>query len=393
MDRPSVAVVLAGGTGTRLYPASRADRPKQFLALGGDRSLLVRAVERARVADRRVALTSPRHADRTREHLQEAGFAVREWGDDGGAAEGDGSDGNDARDPESHDPPVEVLVEPEPKDTGPALVYAAARIRADADGSAAEPVLLCLPSDHSVDGDFESVARHALRVAAETRGLVTVGIEPTRPATGYGYIEPWREEDGYAPVRSFHEKPDRERARELIDAGCLWNAGTFAWTPSALLRAAVGTRLEPLVEAAGGPADEDERGSGNTHEGERPAGLDAALRSAYAAVDPVSVDYAVLERTDDAFVVEAPGIRWDDLGTWDALGRVLDPEDGNAVLGEALALDAEDNVIATEDAHVTAIGVEGLVVAAYDDRVLVVPAEEAGRVREAVDLLRDRDLF
>ncbi len=152
MDRPLVALIMAGGTGTRLYPASRSDRPKQFLPLLGDDSLLSQTVSRAGFTDERFVCTSEEHADLVREHAPEAG----------------------------------ILVEPESKDTGPALVYATHRIREQV----GDCVLLCLPSDHHIAGDFETTARRAASVAVETEGVVTVGIEPDRSATEYGYIEP-----------------------------------------------------------------------------------------------------------------------------------------------------------------------------------------------------------
>ncbi len=361
MDRPIVAVVAAGGTGTRLYPASRSDRPKQFLPFGGDRSLLARTIDRASFADRRVVVAGPDHAGRAREHA----------------------------------PDADLLVEPEARDTGPALVYAAAHVRDQYPDD--EPVVVCLPSDHRIDGPFASVARKAARVAVETRGLVTVGIDPTRPATGYGYVTPGREEDSYAPVEQFHEKPDADTARDLIDRGARWNAGIFAWLPGALLDEARRSPLAGLVEAV--DDGDPERG--------------------YRTVESVSIDYAVLERADHAFVVPAPpALEWDDMGTWDALGRVLesdaagntitsvldDPGDDDDGSGSArndpataddraLTIDASDTVIATDDVHVTAIGVSDLAVVAVDDRVLVVPRDESERVREAVERLRDRGLF
>jgi len=329
MDRPLVAVVLAGGTGTRLYPASRADRPKQFLGLGGDRSLLARTVDRAAVADETYVLTRPGYADAVRDHA----------------------------------PSVAVLAEPRPRDTGPALVYAAHRIREQV----GDCVLLALPSDHHVQGDFAATARTAARVAGETGGLVTVGVEPTRPATGYGYIAPDTDHGDYATVAEFVEKPDADAARRYVADGYYWNAGVFAWTPDALLDAARGSPLAALVDALAG--SEPDRG--------------------FDAVDPVSVDEAILESAPGVSVVPAD-FEWDDLGSWDAVGRAREGDaEGNVVLGEGLAIDASDCVLAS-DGHVAVVGVEGLAVASYEGRTLVVPREESQRVRDVVDALGDR---
>jgi mannose-1-phosphate guanylyltransferase len=214
------------------------------------------------------------------------------------------------------------------------------------------------------------------RVAVETDALVCVGVEPDRPATGYGYVRAGPETDGYAPVTAFTEKPDAERAGELLAEGALWNAGMFAWTPAALLEAARETPLAPLVAAADATAE-------------------STVADAYAAVEPRSVDHAVMERTDAAVVVPAREVEWDDLGTWDALGRVGPTDDADTVtLGETLTVDTTDSVVASDgDTHVTAVGVSDLVVAAYDDRVLVVPRGEADRVREAVTRLRESGAF
>jgi mannose-1-phosphate guanylyltransferase len=332
MDRPLVALVLAGGTGTRLYPASRSFRPKQFLELGGDRSLLARTIERVDFADETFVVAGEEHVPLVREHA----------------------------------PDAEVLVEPASKDTGPALAFATHEIR----DRVGECVVLAVPSDHFIAGDFESTAREAARAALETEGFVTLGIEPTRPATGYGYIEPGPDHGGYFPVAQFREKPDRETAERFADDGFYWNSGLFAWTPSAFLDAARDSVLAPLLDAIDG--GDPERG--------------------FAAVESVSVDYAVMERTDDAYVVPAD-FEWDDLGAWDALARVVEGDaDGNVALADALTVDASGNVVAGE-AHVSLVGVEGLVVAAFDDRVLVVPKAEAQRVREVVARLREEGLF
>jgi mannose-1-phosphate guanylyltransferase len=345
MERPIVACVLAGGTGTRLYPATRSDRPKQFRALGGDRSLLAETVARTGFADETYVLTRPAFAEAVREHA----------------------------------PSAAVLTEPTPRDTGPALVYAAHRIREQRGDCA----LVCLPSDHRVGEGFDAVAGRAARAAADTGGLVTVGMEPTRPETGYGYIQPAEgngdsaaaQSDGDArPVARFHEKPDAESAERYVERGWYWNAGVFAWQPTALLEAARESALAPLVDAL----------EGN--------GTEAAIESTFEGIDAVSVDEAILERAENVVVVPAD-LAWDDLGTWDALARVEPADDeGNVVLGEAVTVDAADNVVAT-DGHVSLVDVEGLVVASYDDRTLVLPRGEGHRVREVVARLQAEDRF
>jgi len=330
----TVAVVLAGGVGTRLYPASTADRPKQFLSFG-DRSLLSRTVERAgTVADAVYVLTRPEYAKRVPDHA----------------------------------PDAEALVEPAGRDTGPALVFAAHRIR-EAEGDC---VQLVLPSDHHVEGPFAAVAERACGVAAETDRLVTIGVEPDRPAVGYGYVKPGTDRGDYHEAAGFFEKPSPGAAERYRYNGFYWNSGMFAWTPEALLSAARGTELDALV-----------------------SGLESGTAErAFALAPSVSVDHAVLEKATEVAVVPAPEeLEWEDLGTWDALARVFDEErddEGNVVLGEALTSGAEDCLIATDEAnHVAAVGVSNLTVAAYDGRVLVVPTREAHRVREVVERLRE----
>ncbi|MFC3477618.1 mannose-1-phosphate guanylyltransferase [Halobacterium litoreum] len=327
----TAAVLLAGGTGTRLYPASREDRPKQFLALGDDdRSLLRRTADRAGFADDLFVVTRDAYADRVRDEVPEA----------------------------------TVLVEPEGKDTGPALAYAASRVADDAP----DATMLCLPSDHVVGDGFRETAETAVDVAERTGALVTLGVEPDRPATGYGYVEPGADRGDHFEVAQFREKPDESEAERLLARDCLWNAGMFTWTPEAFLDAARAGPLAPVVSAleTGGVAD------------------------AFARADPVSVDYAVLERAGDVRVVPA-GFDWDDVGAWDALERLLDGE--NAVLGDAATVDASGNVLASDDKHVSVVGANDLVVAAFDDRVLVVPKDDAQRVRELVAELREQGLF
>ena len=369
-DPTVVAVVLAGGTGSRLYPASRSDRPKQFLPLLGESSLLERTVSRAReVADAVVVLTRESYAAGIRERV----------------------------------PDATVLVEPAGRDTGPALLYATHRVGRAYD----DAVVVALPSDHLVGEGFAPAIRRGVTVAASTGRLVTFGVEPTRPETGYGYIEaadpPNTDTEGRAaadtgrewyPVDSFHEKPDADTAESYVAAGHYWNAGLFAWRPEAFLAAAESPPLAPLVGAlrSSGGLDPDEPQSRSDP---LQTDDDPSVRAAFEAIDPVSVDYAVLESADDVAVVPV-SFDWDDVGSWDALDRVLDADgEGNiATDGVTLrTLDAADNVVAADDANVSLVGVSGLAVVSWDDRVLVVPKEQAQDVKRLVRMLEERGEF
>jgi mannose-1-phosphate guanylyltransferase len=322
----TVAVVLAGGRGTRLYPASSPDTPKQFCAIAGERSLLERTVARAeRFADEVVVITKPADADTMRGLID-----------------------------------CEVLVEPEPKGTGPALVYAAHRLRTRAQ------TLVCLPSDHYVGDDdaFAQAASRAAATARETDGLVTLGVTPTRPATGYGYLKPGKQlQEHVSRVDRFVEKPDSDAAARYIDRGYYWNAGIFAWRPEVLLDICRETRLEPLVRA-----------------------LEANDPEPFAGCAPVSIDYGVMEDAAPVYLISV-SFEWDDLGTWDALARVLDSDMAGTVIdGNGLCFDTEASIIATDDSmHVATVGVSDLVIAAHGSRVLVLPTGETQRVREVWD--------
>lgn len=364
----TIALVLAGGTGSRLYPASRSTRPKQFLPLLGETTLLERTVDRASFADHVVVSTRPELEADVRELV----------------------------------PGADVVVEPVGKDTGPALAYATHRI---GDRYGKDAVVVVLPSDHTV-GDEERFAEtldRGAQVAANEERLVAFGVDPTRPETGYGYIEPGRERDGFFDLDAFHEKPDAETAERYIESGYLWNAGMFAWGVETFRAAALDSPLAPLVRALD----------------------DGAVKEGFDAVEATSIDYAVMERVSDAAVVPLD-VPWDDLGSWDALARLLPAdEDGNVVHAGAgvgavgseresadtedeaeadtetdsesdtdvLFVDSDDNVVVSDGPHVSLAGVDGLAVVAWDDRILVVPKDEAQRVRDVVSLLKAQGRF
>ncbi len=330
------AVVLAGGVGSRFWPLSTPSRPKQLLPLVGDRPLLTETLDRLSplvAAERTLVLTNAELTDAVRE------VAVGL-------------------------PAANVLAEPRPAGTAAALAWAASEIERR---EGPDAVMICVHADWAI-GDaegFRAALRQAISAAELHRGLVTVGIVPTRPEIGYGYIEPGEGVgDGVRRVARFIEKPDRARAAELCEAGCLWNSGIFVWRAGDFLDEV--RALTPEVAPALAEAGDD------------------ASRF-FAAVRPVSVDVGVLERSRRVLVI--PGdFGWDDVGTWAALARVRSRDDaGNASSGTVHALAASDNVVHADGNAVVLYGVEGLVVVAREGLTLVTTVERAAELKTLLD--------
>ncbi|MGH7607809.1 MAG: mannose-1-phosphate guanylyltransferase, partial [Gemmatimonadales bacterium] len=268
------AAILAGGSGTRFWPLSTPERPKQFLPLTGDRPLLAQAVGRLRglvPPERILILTGPFLVERVAATVPEV-------------------------------PPANIFAEPRAASTAPALVWAAHWIAKHDPGAQ----MLSLHADWAVGDDraFRAAATHALGVAAEQDVLVTVGVKPTRNETGYGYVIPGKPLGSARKVQRFIEKPSPARAALLRRRGALWNTGLFAWGVARFLGEA-GAYAQEL--AAGWPA---------LSAGDGPR--------FFAAVTPAAVDVAVLERTARLAVV-AGTFPWDDIGSWDALLRIRKP--------------------------------------------------------------------
>lgn len=332
------AVILAGGSGTRFWPLSTPARPKQVLPLAhGNRSTAEETL------DRLEGLVPP---ERT---LVVTGAALA------GPLQA-----------ALHLTDDSLLIEPRAASTAPALVWAAHEaLRRDP-----ESVLLCLHADWHIPepAGFRAAAARALEVARHERVLVTVGVRPNRPETGYGYIRQGdRLAEGVCRVAQFTEKPTAERAAALVAEGALWNTGLFAW-PAALLLEEV-ARHTPEV----GP-----------HLGRLQAGDVAGF---FAAVAPVSIDVGLLERSNRVAVVQAD-FAWDDIGTWEALARVR-PVDaaGNVAVGPAF-LDGATGCIAWSDGPpIVTVGVQDLVIVAANGRFLVLPRERAADLKQVLDQL------
>lgn len=346
------AVIMAGGSGTRFWPLSRAARPKQLLALGpSDRSLLGATVDRLAPIipqDRVVVVTNARIAEAVAADLPGV-------------------------------PRTNVLAEPEGRNTAPCIGWAAVRaLHADPDAT-----LVVLPSDHHIEDEprFLAVLERAI-AAASDGALVTCGIEPTRPETGYGYLEVGEPlAHGARRCVRFVEKPDRARAEEFLASGrYLWNSGLFVFRARAILDA-IRTCLPEL-------GDQLDQLAGALRDG-READCIAEL---YPRMPSISIDHGVMERAADVAVV--PGsFGWSDLGSYETAWE-LSPKDadGNSVRDDSgILVDARRNFVrAPEGKLVALIGVEDLVVVDTGDALLVMPRDRSQDVRKVVDALAAR---
>jgi mannose-1-phosphate guanylyltransferase len=347
-------VIMAGGSGTRFWPASRRLRPKQLLDLLGHDPLLRMTYDRVNqlAPDDRVWVVTTRDTVAvTRDLLPEL-------------------------------PAENILAEPVGRNTAAcAGLAAAATLHRDP-----EAVCLLLPADHLISDParFRSAMKAGAGLVSREGGLLTFGVTPSRPETGYGYLETGNvhSREGEWTVHRlerFVEKPDRETAAAYLEGGHhLWNAGIFAWRSSDLL-----AEIERLLpELASGLA--------KIREAWGEASAAAVLDAVYPNLPATSIDYGIMERASACWVVPVD-FPWSDVGSWPAVGDELPADDrGNAVRGRVEPLDASGNVVVSTGPVVAAVGVHDLVVVATPDAVLVVPRDQAQRVKEVVDRLRER---
>ncbi len=346
------AVILGGGSGTRLWPASRRARPKQFLALAREgEPMIAAAVALAReVADRVMIVTA--------ESQVEATLAAV--------------------------PNVEVVAEPVGRNTAAAIGLAGALI-AERDTRA---TIAVLPADHHVRArvGMAEALDACLRAAERDDAIALVGIPPTRPETGFGYLEMAPgSSDGVRSVLRFVEKPDRATAESYVASGRhLWNAGIFCLTARRLL-AELDTHL-PMTASV-------------VRQIVRDNGLVIDPRGLYEELPAVSFDHGVMEKLcgseTDRVVAMPAAVGWNDVGSWAALAEVLEHDAaGNTIVGEAVVLDGSDNVVVSDDdgTLIATVGISDLVVVKSGDAILVVRKDQAQRVREIVEALSTRKL-
>ncbi len=333
--------MLAGGIGSRFWPVSTPARPKQLLALGGPRPLMVDTITRARVLvddDRIRILAGPHLMSPFRQALPDL-------------------------------PDSTYLVEPRARGTTPVLARAAWELhRSDPDA-----VIVSLHSDHLIRpmDEFARTVHAAVDVARRERVLLTIGVTPDRVETGYGHIQPGRAlaaQPGIEAFRvaAFHEKPDALTARGYVDTGYLWNTGIFVWRARVFLDELAETAPEvsallPLLK------DGPER--------------------FFDEVEASVVDRAVLERSERVACVRAT-FQWDDIGSWSAVARGRDSDEaGNVVEGDARVVEGRGNVVWAEDGAVVLWGVDDLVVVRSGDQTLVMPRDRAADLKELLAVL------
>ena len=347
-------VLLCGGSGTRLWPLSRKSYPKQFVPLVGEETLFQASARR---------LSGPEFAAPLVLTNSDFRFIVTEQ------LVGAGID------------PGAILIEPEGRNTAPAILAAALYLRAQ--GSDAP--MLVAPSDHVVPdaAAFRAAVAAGLPAAEEGR-IVTFGITPNRPETGYGYLETagTPEPGQITDLTRFVEKPDETRAAEMLAAGnYLWNAGIFLLRPSTLI-AAVAEHAEDLAAPVMASV-----------EAARPdLGFLRLDPEAWAGARDVSIDYAVMERAGNLSVVPFDG-GWSDLGGWDAVWREAGPDENGVVTsGPATAIDCDDSLLRSEaeGLEIVGIGLKNVMAIAMPDAVLVADMDRAQDVRLAVDALKAR---
>ena len=353
------AVILAGGSGSRLWPLSRQHLPKQFLSLDGNASLLQTTINRlspAIKAENILIVTQEAHAK------GEAYHALL---------------------------PYRTLFEPVGRNTAPAIALAAACLMEEG----ADPIMVVLPADHIIKDEVRFRDHLSIAIkAAENGGLITFGIRPTHPDTGFGYIKARSASlDTEAPdeacaanevytVERFTEKPDHATAEQFLRQGdYYWNSGMFVWRASVIL-AEIQRHLPEVYRIVQAILA-----------GSRAAGsFQQAVEEHFAAMPAISIDYGVLEKSDRVSLIPCD-IGWNDVGSWHAVHEIsAKDESGNTLQGNVVALDCRNSLIRAEKRLVAAIGVEDLCVIETADAVLISKSDQTQRVREVVDTLEQR---
>lgn len=346
------AVIMAGGSGTRFWPQSRQQVPKQLLKLAGDRTMIQQTLDRCEgMIDHANSwvVTNAVQVEKTRGQLPEL-------------------------------PSANVLTEPQARNTAPCVGLSAVHaLHRDA-----EAIMFVMPADHVISPveTFQAAAKKAVAVVeADPSRLVLFGITPNFPSTGYGYIERGdlvAGSDGVFEVQSFREKPELTLAQQYVDSGKFyWNCGIFCWKAATILdqlkqhEEDTYNRLMTVKSSIDTPDYE------------------AVLAEQFPLMNSISIDYAVLERASGVTVLEAP-YNWDDVGSWLAVPRLAEQdENGNTIDGPSISIDTKNCIVRTTDNHLVAtLGLEDLIIVHTADATLVAHRDDSERIKLILEELR-----
>ncbi len=353
MAKPNIIpVIMSGGAGTRLWPASKKSKPKQLLSLVGSETLIQQTVNRLSGEKAGFGFLPPlivcNQAHTNEISRQLSAISV---------------------------PPLAIITEPMPRNTAPCAVIAAlAASEFDQDA-----LILLAPADHYIRDEDAFNTAIAKAIAAALDGyIVTFGITPTEPHTGYGYIKQGDVLDAnICNVESFCEKPDRDTARSYLESGqYFWNAGIFMCKPSVLLQEMKLHRPDILKACQHCFSASPEKGNLRS--------LDAR---SFAACPSESIDYAVMEKTKKAAVIEA-NIGWSDIGSWSALRAMNAGKNGNALSGEVMVLDSKNCLVHSDGPFIAALGLEDMAVIVHEGAVLIAPFDRVQEVKKIVETLK-----
>ncbi len=351
MNMKKTALIMAGGKGERFWPRSRVTLPKQFLSLTDDGKTMIQlTVERISpivdMSDVYIA-TNENYRELVKQQLPGI-------------------------------PEENILCEPVGRNTAPCIGLGAVHVSKKYD----DAVMIVLPSDHLIKNNeiFVETFNEACDMAEKGDNLVTVGITPNYPETGYGYIK--YDNDGMCgnarPVVQFVEKPDLQKAQEyLLQGTYLWNSGMFVWKVSTILKCfdkymeKTAKGLEVIKEAIGKPNQDD------------------VLKEVFPQLESLSVDYGIMEKAENIYTI--PGnFGWDDVGSWLAVGRIKENDkDGNVVNGNVIAIDTKNCVIEGQEKLIAAVGLSDIVIVDTKDATLVAAKESAGQIKQILAKLRE----
>ncbi|MBI2472666.1 MAG: mannose-1-phosphate guanylyltransferase [Planctomycetes bacterium] len=354
MTNAKYAVIMAGGSGTRFWPWSREDTPKQLLKIVGQKSMLQHTIDRITPLfkpENILIITNISHKEKIQQQLPQI-------------------------------PPENIVAEPVGKDTAPCIGLAATIIHKKAPDS----VMIVMTADHVIEpaSRFVKMAETAMNIAGENNSLLTMGIKPTEPSVSYGYIHRGKhllEENGFSvyEVASFKEKPDKATAQRFINTGeYYWNGGVFVWQTAKILEylAKYTPKLASGLQKIGAALGTESEWT--------------TIEKEYQAFDKISIDYAVMEKATNVLVIEVD-FTWDDVGSWSALERwnKKDPS-GNTILGNHFGMDTDSCIIVNNEQHLIAtIGVSDMVIVHTKDATLICSKQKAEQIKKLVEELKN----